>query len=97
MTEKEDVVIGSDNGYAYRFDCDGNLLWSRNLSSPVHVVRTIESNAVFGTESGHVVIIDEKGEITASSHCNGGITDIRLLDGGRLAAVTAAGELIILK
>ncbi|MBR5080649.1 MAG: PQQ-binding-like beta-propeller repeat protein [Victivallales bacterium] len=95
--EKEDVIIGSDNGFAYRFDCNGKLIWSRNLSSSVHVVRADGMNSIFGTTAGHVVVIDENGSITATYRCNGAISDIRPLDGGRLAVVTAAGELIILK
>ena len=89
---REDILACSLNGFAYRFDCEGKLLWSRNLASPVLRCRALpDGTAVFGTESGAVVLIAADGAIVASRSLGAPVTDLRVLPGNRIAATTDNG------
>ncbi|MBR4674126.1 MAG: hypothetical protein IKP00_06630 [Victivallales bacterium] len=99
--KKEDLLAVSLNGFAYRFDCNGKLLWSKSLASPVLICRALpDCSGVFGTENGTLVVIDEGGTIIANHNFGAIITDIRAIPadkGYTIAVSTADGQFTILK
>ena len=94
---REDVLACSRNGFAYRFDCDGRLLWARDLGAPVLLCRALpDGTAVFGTEAGKVVLIRMDGTIAFRHALRAPVADLRVLDGRRIAAATARGAFAVL-
>ena len=95
---REDLLACSLNGFAYRFDCDGKCLWARNLAAPVLRCRALpDGTAVFGTESGAVVLIAADGAILAHADLGAPVTDLRVLPENRIAAATDHGDFAILQ
>lgn len=96
--KKDDILACSKNGFAYRFDCNGRLLWARDLEGAVLRCRAFENgNAAFATVNGDVVILGKQGVPIASCRLDGSISDLRVLSGERLFATTQNGTFAVLK
>lgn len=93
---REDVFVCSYNGYVYRFNADGRLIWNVAAPSSVVVVKALnDGGAVAGTIDGYVCVISKEGEIKEESRLNGEIADI-LVDGDQLRVVTRKGDIATL-
>jgi hypothetical protein len=94
---REDVLVASYNGFAYRFTAEGKRLWSRALPESVVVLRALPGGrSAAGCIDGSVCILSEGGELVSQARFRGRVADL-LVDGELLRVVTQGGEIATLR
>ena len=98
-------VLAADKGKVFRFDKDGNVVWSCDKVRSIHLIQQLENGNLLTQQGwGKIVEIDERGEIvweydSANSNGNAGQplevhTFQRLSDGTTMIVENGIGRII---